>query len=189
VLPEFGIPLNKILLVNDTDKLHFDNLYVASLPGSEGRSPKWAIDYYVRKVLLSKVSPQPTRKIYFIRGDKDDRKILNETSIINLLEKVGFETIDPNKLTIAAQIDLMQQTKVVVSAHGAALSNLLFVQEGISVIELFSPDYFRTDCYFTLARALNLNYQYLKGTKPADAAWGDIEINEDALLKAITPTN
>ncbi|MES2425756.1 MAG: glycosyltransferase family 61 protein, partial [Bacteroidota bacterium] len=103
VLPEFGIPQNKILLVNDTDKLHFDNLYVASLPGSEGRSPKWAIDY-VRKVLLSKISQQPTRRIYFIRGDQGDRKILNETSIVNLLEKNGFETIDPDKLTVAAQI-------------------------------------------------------------------------------------
>jgi hypothetical protein len=185
ILPQFGIPLNKILRVNDTHKLHFDNLYVASLPGSEGRAPKWGIDY-VRQTLLPDTRPDPTRKIYFKRGDQCDRKILNEAAIITLLEKAGFEIVDPDKLTIGAQIELMQQVKFVISAHGAALANLLFVQEGASVIELFSADYFRTDCYFTLARMLNLNYQYLKGTKFANANWGDIEVNEEALLKAVT---
>jgi hypothetical protein len=188
LLPAFGIPLNKILLVNDTDKLHFDNLYVASLPGSEGRSPKWAIAY-VRNVLLGKTPTQPNRKIYFKRGDQSDRKILNEASIITLLESIGFETIDPDKLTITAQIELMQQAKLVISTHGGALSNLLFLQEEAAIVEIFSPDYFRTDCYFTLARMLNLNYQYLMGTKPVNAAWGEIEVNEDALLKAITHAN
>jgi hypothetical protein len=188
ILLQFGIPQNKILLVNETDKLHFDNLYVASLPGSEGRSPKWAIEY-LRRLLIPSTNPIPTRKIYFKRGDQGDRKILNEALIISLLEREGFETIDPDKLTIAAQIELMQQAKLVISTHGAALSNLLFVQEGTSVIEIFSPDYFRTDCYFTLARILNLNYQYLKGYKPANANWGDIEVDTEALLKAITQAN
>ncbi|MBC7400087.1 MAG: glycosyltransferase family 61 protein [Mucilaginibacter sp.] len=184
MLPQFGIPLNKILLVNDIDKLHFDNLYVASLPGSEGRAPKWGIDY-VRKKLLPNTSPEPTRKIYLKRGDQGERKILNESAIISLLEKAGFEIIDPETLSIEAQIELMQKVKLVISAHGAALSNLLFVQEGIEVIELFSSDYFRTDCYFTLARMLNLRYQYLLGTKPANANWGDIEVSEEVLFKLL----
>jgi len=65
------------------------------------------------------------------------------------------------------------------------LSNLIFAPDNCSVIEIFSPDYFRTDCYFTLARILNLNYHYLLGIKPANAPWGDITVNETEFAEII----
>ncbi len=73
--------------------------------------------------------------------------------------------------------------------HGAALSNLLFSQEKTAVIEIFSPDYFRTDCYYTLSSALKLNYWYIVGDKPAGANWGDIAVSEEVLLKTIEQVN
>lgn len=185
ILPEFGIPKNKIRLINNKEKLHFDNLYVASLPGSEGRSPRWGIDY-VREILIKNPSPvAPTKKIYLKRGLCTERRILNEHQLIESLKNKGFDIIELDNLTIQQQISLMRQAALVISVHGAALSNLLFVQEGTAVIEIFSPDYFRTDCYFTLARLLNLNYHYLQGAKPASANWGDIDIDETAIMNTI----
>jgi len=66
-----------------------------------------------------------------------------------------------------------------VAAHGASLSNLIFSRENTAVIELFSPDYFRTDCYYTLSSILKLNYWYIAGEKPDGAAWGDMIIDEE----------
>jgi len=189
VLSNFGIPANKILLIKQGEKLRFDHLYVSSLPGSEGRSPQWAIDYLRDKLIKSPGPAKPAKKIYFKRGINSDRRILNEDSIINTLKNNGFEIIDPVKLTIHEQINLMQQAKIVVSAHGAALSNLLFSQNNLMVIELFSPDYFRTDCYYTLSSILKLNYWYIVGEKPAGANWGDIIVPEEMLIKTIQQAN
>jgi len=189
VLLDFGIPANKILLVNYGEKLHFDHLFVASLPGSEGRSPRWAIDYIRERLIKPPVSAKPLKKIYFKRGNGTDRKLLNEESIIGLLKNNGFEIIEPGTLSIAEQVNLVQQAKIIVSTHGAALSNLLFSRDNLLVIELFSPDYFRTDCYYSLSAMLNLNYWYIVGEKPAGTNWGDIVIAEDLLLKTTQQVN
>ena len=181
ILPAFGIPAEKLVRVADLEKLHFQNLFVASLPGSEGRAPQWAVDYIREKLLPGKNPVNPFRKIYFKRGESAERKIINEDALEGLLKSRGFEIIEPDVLSIPEQVSLMQETSVVVSAHGAALTNLLFVNENSTVIELFSPDYFRTDCYYTLANMLKVNYWYILGTKPNGAKWGDILIPEDVL--------
>jgi len=186
ILPEFGIPADKVLLVDGTEKLHFDTLFVASLPGSEGRSPQWAIDFVRGKLLKGPPSPNPTRKIYFKRGTAGERKILNEESIINLLITHGFEIADPGQLSISEQINLMDDARIVVATHGAALANLLFASEKCSVIEIFSPDYFRTDCYYTLASLLKMDYHYLQGAKPAKASWGDVIVCEQDLANILS---
>jgi capsular polysaccharide biosynthesis protein len=189
ILKDFGIPDRKILLVKDKEKLHFDHLYVASLPGSEGRSPQWAVDY-VREKLLKKAAPiEPLKKLYFKRGENAGRKVLNESAIINILENNGFLIEDPGGLSIDEQVALVQQAKIAISAHGAALSNLLFSPDNLTVIELFSPDYFRTDCFYTLSAILKLNYWYIVGEKPAGAAWGDIIVDEKLLLNTIQKAN
>ncbi len=188
ILPEFGIQTDKILLVNNAEKLHFDSLYVASLPGSEGRSPRWAINF-LRSVLIKDCPAQSApKKIYFKRGQQTERRIWNEDSLIELLQALNFDIIEPDGLSITQQISIVQQAAIIVSAHGAALSNLIFAREGTSVIELFSPDYFRTDCFFTLARMLKLNYRYLQGTKPAGTNWGDIVVNMSQLQAMLIKT-
>jgi hypothetical protein len=185
LLADFNIPAEKILLVNDGEKLHFDHLYVSSLPGSEGRSPLWAVDYIREQLIKSQPSTSPTTKIYFKRGNSIERKILNEDAVITLLKNNGFEIIEPDSLTVAEQVALMHQAGIIISAHGAALSNLLFSHTGAAVIELFSPDYFRTDCYYTLSAILKLNYWYITGDKAAGSNWGDIIVDEQLLLNTI----
>jgi len=189
ILKDFGIPDEKILLVKGKEKLHFDHLYVSSLPGSEGRSPQWAIEYIRETLIKLAVPARPSKKLYFKRGQSSERKILNEDALITVLQNNGFEIAEPGELSVHEQIGLMQQAKIVISAHGAALSNLLFSREKTAIIELFSPDYFRTDCYYTLSSMLKLNYWYIVGEKPAGANWGDIIVPEEILIKTIQQVN
>ena len=189
VLPDLGIPQRKMLFIEEKEKLHFDYLFVASLPGSEGRSPQWSVSYLRDKLIKTHGTESPERKLYFKRGDNAGRNVLNEDAIINILQREGFDIIDPGNLNIHEQINLMQHAKIVISPHGAALSNLLFSRENSTIIELFSPDYFRTDCYYNLSSILNLNYWYIVGDKPSGANWGDIVINEELLLKTIQQKN
>ncbi len=189
ILPDFGIMKRKIRLIEDKQKVHFDHLYVASLPGSEGRSPKWAVDYIREKLIKQPEDARANKDIYLKRGTHTDRKVINEDAIIAMLENNGFEIIDPGDLSIYDQIALMQQAQIIVSAHGAALTNLLFSRENATVIEIFSPDYFRTDCYYTLSSILKLNYWYIVGEKPPGADWGDIMVSESLLTKTIEQAN
>ncbi|HZY37870.1 MAG TPA: glycosyltransferase family 61 protein [Mucilaginibacter sp.] len=184
ILKEFGIPAEKILLVGEREKLHFDHLYVSSLPGSEGRAPKWAVDY-TREKLIKADGQKPSKKIYFKRGDDVERKILNEAALIALLVNEGFEIVDPGAMSIPAQIKLMNEAAVVIGAHGAALTNLLFCPDGASVIEIFSPDYFRTDCYYTLSAILNFDYWYIVGEKSKDGKWGDMIVDQELIKQTL----
>jgi len=189
ILSGFGIEKNKIILVGYKEKVHFDHLYVASLPGSEGRSPAWAVDYLREKLIKTGPPVSSFKKLYFKRGDNAERKILNEAEIIKILLAEGFEIIDPGMLSINDQINLMQQAKIIISAHGAALSNLLFSSDKTAVIEIFSPDYFRTDCYYTLSGIRKLNYWYIVGDKPAGVRWGDIIVPVELLTQTIQQAN
>jgi hypothetical protein len=189
ILEAFGIPEEKLLRVHEREKIYFNHLYVASLPGSEGRSPAWAVDYLRSVLIPAPASFQIRRKLYFLRGDAVERRVLNEADLKDLLKTNDFEMIDPGKLTFSEQVKLAAEARVIISAHGAALSNLLFASRGITVIELFSPDYFRTDCFYTLSSLLALNYWYLAGEKPAGAAWGNIAVNKNLLLKTLNDAN
>lgn len=189
VLKDFGIAAEKIVLVEEKEKLYFDYLYTASLPGSEGRSPQWAVDYVREKLVKQPAAVRPSKKLYLKRGENAARKIINEKSIIKFLQDNGFLVADLGDLSIYEQITLMQQAKIVISAHGAALSNLLFSQDNAVVIELFSPDYFRTDCYYTLSSIRKLDYWYIVGDKPDGAGWGDMVVDEKLLINSIKQAN
>lgn len=100
------------------------------------------------------------RKIYISRRKAPRRKIINEDLLIALLVKNGFETFYLEDFSIEEQIKLLYETRVVLSSHGAGLTNILFMQPSMKVIELKAQnnDYW---CFFSLARLAQLDYYYL----------------------------
>ncbi len=185
ILAHFGITKDKILLIDDRKKIQFESLYVTSLPGSEGRTPDWAISFLRSRLITTPPVNPISKRIYFTRGNSS-RKIINEDFIIKFLEQNGFNIVDPELLSISEQINLMQQTNIVIGAHGAAMSNILFSKEGCRVIELFSPDYFRTDCFYTLANQLKLDYYYIVGQKTSTCGWGESFIQEEVFKTTVS---
>lgn len=96
------------------------------------------------------------RNLYISRGDATARRILNEAELIALLEQYDFEIVQPELLSYQAQIDLFSQAGIVVGAHGAGLTNMLFCTPGFSVVELFNEYYTRV--YWSLARAMGVKH-------------------------------
>ena len=96
---------------------------------------------------------KPRRKLYIPRMEK--RVVLNETDLLNLLD--GFEIFDLGRHSFAKQVEMFSEAKMVVGAHGAGLTNLLFAPEGCRVLELF-PNRGGSAAYFCLATALNHDY-------------------------------
>jgi hypothetical protein len=115
----------------------------------------------VRNVLLSAYGDSDQgEKIYISRRHATKRRIVNEDDVGQVLSKFGFQTIYAEELSFAQQVQISSRARYIVSNHGAGLTNMLFIPENGSVLELRHQTDSINNCYFTLASALNLNYFY-----------------------------
>ena len=101
-------------------------------------------------------------RIYISRGKASKRRLLHEEEVIKLLRDFNFTTVYAEDLTYAQQVQLFYNAKVVVGAHGAGLTNILFGRD-LQVIELHPADLVRSH-YFMICKALNFNYHYILGS-------------------------
>jgi len=98
----------------------------------------------------------PHKRIYIAR--RSTRKLLNEDYILNnILEPLGFHVVDLDRMPWKDQINLFTNADIVIGAHGAAFSNIIFMKEGSCVIELFGVSYVHW-CFWHLSQHLKLNY-------------------------------
>lgn len=102
------------------------------------------------------------KRLYISRSKANSRRVLNEDKIINLLVPFGFEIVNSENLSFYDQMSLFSQAEIVISAHGAGLSNIVFCNPGTKVLELQSPTYLGL-CYWLIADSCDLDYYYLLG--------------------------
>ena len=133
----------------------------------------------------------PKKIIYVSRSKAKYRKVVNEVELIKMLKKHGVEIYNFDNLSWKEQIKIAQKTKLFISIHGAALTNMLFMNKSQNILELRHPNSNQQNCYFSLASALKHNYFYFLGnpikkeSKPHD---GDLKIDVklfETLLKTI----
>lgn len=99
-------------------------------------------------------------RVYISRRVAGKRRIVNEDEITPVLRKFGFEIVCAEELSFEEQVKIFSRARYLVSNHGAGLTNMLFMREGGSVLELRHVSDYVNNCYFILASALNLNYFY-----------------------------
>lgn len=182
-----GIAEAQRLPLHPQSRLRCQHLYAPSLPGSEGCTPPW-VPQFLREQFLPQAGNTAGcgPSLYVIRGTGGERPVLNEPHLIAMLQAQGFRAVDPAKMTFLEQIAAFRDAKRVISAHGAALANLVF-STGTSVLELFSADYPRVDCYFTLSRQLGHTYACWFDQRKAapEKPWGAITADLNAIGKLI----
>jgi hypothetical protein len=88
---------------------------------------------------ISAARTEKRRRVYLSRGDAGVRRLTNEEDVIALLTKYGFETLAIGSMPISEQVAVFADTTHLVSAHGAGLSNMIFMPENSVVTELVSP--------------------------------------------------
>lgn len=110
----------------------------------------------------------PHRKLYISRARATRRRVANEGDLRAVLEARGFETVCLEGLPFADQVRLLAETSELVSNHGAGLTNMLFMVPGTRVTEIRLQGDAHNNCYFSLARALGLEYDY-RLARPAGA--------------------
>ena len=141
----------------------------------------------VREVLLSAYGDSDRgEKIYISRKQAAKRRIVNEEEVTRVLSRFGFQTIYAEDLSFAQQVQVCSRARYIVSNHGAGLTNMLFMPEAGSVLELRHREDRINNCYFTLSSALNLNYFY-QTCRPAnegpDPHTADLVVDSEELEK------
>ena len=103
-------------------------------------------------------------RVYISREKATRRKIVNEPEVVSLLKDHGFTIVNFEDWSFDQQVAIAAQIKVLVSIHGAGLTNMLFMNENASVMELRRSGDTTNLCYFSLASALGLRYYYQFGS-------------------------
>jgi hypothetical protein len=89
--------------------------------------------YFTNGFSILKRNPQ---LLYISRKKSKRRKVVNEYELENYLEKIGFTIICMEDYSFSEQINLVYNSKILISTHGAGLTNINFAQKDNILIEL-----------------------------------------------------
>ena len=137
-----NINLTKKIILIDEGTYFFKNSFIAFNQGYE----QTIINY--KKTFKKQLKNNSFRNIYISRSDSQNRIIKNEKSLIRYLDKYNFETHNLSELNFVDQIKLFNESKIIISMHGAGLVNLIFSNEGTKVIEIVPNLYFEKNDWF-----------------------------------------
>ncbi|MEL6579862.1 MAG: tetratricopeptide repeat protein [Cyanobacteria bacterium J06621_12] len=186
-----GIPQSKIIESDRQSHIQADELIVPSFPGYLDWVPEGTINF-LRHTFLPQINLTQTSssKIYVSRAKAKNRRLVNESEVSQLLTESGFVTVFLEEMSLLEQVAMFANAKVIVTPHGSGLTNLVFCSPATKVVELFSPNYVRTD-YWMISQQLSLEHYYIVGQNFScgtlrnlmyqNALTEDILVNIDAL--------
>jgi hypothetical protein len=105
-------------------------------------------------------------RVYVSRARATKRRIANEKEVVGVVREFGFRVVNAEEHTFEQQVEIAARARLLVSNHGAGLTNMLFMRDGGRVLELRHQTDSVNNCYFTMAAALGLEYFYQ--TCPSD---------------------
>lgn len=137
----------------------------------------------------------PSRKIYVARKTTRGRRVLNDDEVIQFLSKLGFECLDLENAAFVDQVKLFSECKILVSVHGAALTNAIFMPQEGRVIELYPDGFRRKDsfnaCYYRMCTVLGIDHDYFYcerefGTRKFSLDTDNIVVNCEGLDRLLS---
>ena len=160
-LDYFRIPKEKLINEEYHRHIQAENLMICSYIRNEMHHPKWACDFLYSSFRLPDRPRKRDNMIYIGRGDAArNRKVINEPELVAVLEGYGFQTCFLTQLSVSEQADLFNSARIVVGAHGAGLSNLVYCETGTKVLEIFPDNYVRHG-FHDICNKRGLEYHYM----------------------------
>ncbi len=155
------LEIKNITLIKKNEYLQVENVLLPYyLAGSGHIHPTMVFE--VREFFRNKIDLKRTitsDKIYVSRGRQKARRVKNEEQVIEVVHQFGFEVIYFEDYTFEEQVTIGKGAKIMVSSHGANLTNSMFMPENAKVLELIRKD--RPNfCYWALATVAKQNYYY-----------------------------
>jgi capsular polysaccharide biosynthesis protein len=126
-----------------------------------------------------------SRRIYITRGKSINRKIIEDENFQKFLSQNRFETIDfgNGETSIFQQIKMLDGAGIVLSPHGANLTNIAFLEAGVSVIEVL-PAPWSYASFIEIGLMARLNYACVVNNAISNKQ-GDMIADIDYLVQAL----
>jgi capsular polysaccharide biosynthesis protein len=158
-----GIPEKRLVEYDGRETWTVETLYfaprVSHVGADRGETDRWVRDRVLRGC---GITPRSTgRRIFISRRNAGQRRLVNDDEVSELLERYGFETVVTEGLSLESQAMLFAQAAVLVSTHGAGLTNMLFSAPGLKVLEMIEPAKMEVSyIYWAMAEELGHEYWY-----------------------------
>jgi hypothetical protein len=117
---------------------------------------------WVRNEVLTRIQPnhEGPDRIYVSRNDAKERRVENESGVVDLLSEYGFQPFTLSELSFREQVRLFYDAECIVSPHGSGLTNMIWTEDS-QIIELFGD--LTPQMYFTMANQLGHEYAAVFG--------------------------
>ena len=156
------IDFSKIIVANKDTYIEADIVIAPSFVSKSCYSTPWVVDS-LRKKFLPHVNKTEKKKVFISREKATYRKIINEDELFTILASKGFEKYHLEEMSFLEQVELFHNAEIIVAAHGAGLTNILFSEPGTKVYEIFQEH--EDDAFWYLSQLLNLNHTCIKTTE------------------------
>lgn len=134
-LAAMDIPLEKIIQPHATLHIEADELIVPSIESRQvirqmatGLAGRLGVD----------VANRNKRGRYIFIERANSRKAKNSNEFFACRRRYGFEDYQLEKMSLSDQIKLFSEAEIILGAHGAGLTNILYCHPGTQIIELLS---------------------------------------------------
>ena len=141
-----GIDPQKIAPLERTPHVECEELYFATMPWDYGPTfLKMSRDFLFG--LAHHSSLEASDRIYVSRERCTHGKITNEPDLMRWLSGLGFKKVLPEALSFDDQVALFSRASIIIGAHGAGLTDLVFCRPGCTIIEIRNPTFSEVETY------------------------------------------
>jgi hypothetical protein len=129
-----------------------------------GGSPQKSDWLAMQARLVPDEQSTPRKKCLFvIRGKRPngsyyDRSILNEMDVVSQLHERDIDSISFSGMPISKQMEVINGYEHVISAHGAALTNICWVRNEVFALTEIQMADRKIDCYKSIANTMGWKY-------------------------------
>lgn len=136
------------------------------------------------KSKLHEPSIENAEKIYITRSDSNFRRLANEAEIEAYLVSHGFTIVSLTGKTLKEQVNILAAAKIIISPHGAGLTNLMYCSEGTRVFEFHSPAHINW-CMKRICALRKLPYMHIIGEMAPELGGDTYKIDMSAFQQSM----
>jgi hypothetical protein len=181
-----GVPKHDIIRHDPRVIYQIDHAIVPSMRNQQGLLDDVTLSFFanMRRRFGSK---KQVRKIYVSRYNASSRRVmLNERKLIKTLRSIGFDIVEPQKLSAEDQIRMFSSADIVVGPAGSGMFNAVFCHPGTRLIDIESEPHW-IHAHMGLFGSLELRYGIFEGQRVINSLTPhqSFEVNIDALMRRI----
>ena len=190
-----GWPERKIIRWSDTGTAKINSCILISYPVERNNATLRVYAYSphiirrTNQLAFQKIS-LPVQKLCnsFVvsRRNVNARNLVDEIQLVDAFPDLNLEIVYLEKMNFVQQVQLFQSAKIIIAPHGAGLTNLIYCNNKVFVIELYpiGRNFSETSSYYQISKALDINFNVVM--VPPINAQEDMKVDDTLINKIKT---